>query len=133
MSALKKKVENDEQRTAPRERVMLTGNLSYLNGKFSMSCLVVQISTTGARLSVDGDVALPEKLQLTIPQRGIDCPARFVWRRGRQVGVVFEDYCGPLTENSPQQHARDLEAENLRLRALLAKLEARLKDRQEGY
>lgn len=133
MSAVGKHSADDEQRIASRERVMLTASLSYSGGAYSVSCLVTQISATGVRISVDGDFVLSRKLRVSIPQRGIDTPARLVWRRGNTAGLAFETAATPVAEEPSPRRDRDLEEENKKLRILLAQLEQRLKDMQQGY
>jgi hypothetical protein len=131
MSALRENSANNENRAAPRERVMLAGKLSFHNGQFSASCAVMQLSATGARLSVEGDLPISEKLQLSVPQRNIERSARLVWRRGRMIGVAFDADQSAEPSAAPPK-VRELEEENRRLKALLIKLEQRLKEMQEG-
>jgi hypothetical protein len=131
MSAVKEKVENIEVRAAPRQRVMLAGKLSFHNGSFSTSCTILQLSATGARASVEGDLPVAQTFEISIPQRNIVRSARLVWRRGALIGLAFEDADAPPAP--PVVKTRDLEVENQRLKALVVKLEARLKEMQDGY
>jgi hypothetical protein len=87
--------------------------------------MVTQLSTSGARLNVSSSVSLPDRFEISIPQRGVKFRARLVWRHGDQAGVEFEDLdqsdSEPLPEDLPAR-IRELEAINAKLRAQVAEL-----------
>src|SRR5882724_8541310 len=72
-------------------RVVLQARASYGDGAISTQCTVNELSDVGARINIASSFALPETFDLSIPQRGISCRAKLVWRRGDQAGVDFVD------------------------------------------
>ena len=101
----------------------------------SFSCLVTKISTTGAKISVDDQTAMPEHFQIAIPQRAIDRAARLVWRRAGSAGIAFEAEAEAVSDaaQGSQTRLQALEAENKALRATIESLTARLREFGEGY
>ncbi len=129
------KTEPRPERRSPRERAFLQARLSFAHGAVSFPCVVTQISANGAKLSVSDDVSVPDRFQIEIPQRGIDCPAEMVWRRNGQVGVVFLKPDARKAEGWETSLARlrELESENAKLRANLLSLTEQLNRITEGY
>jgi len=62
-----------------------------LEGGFAVrACVVENLSSSGARLSVEDNNTLPAKLRLTFTRDARNGrPCEVVWRRGRTVGVKF--------------------------------------------
>jgi hypothetical protein len=132
MSAASPKAAVLDNRTAPRERVMLVAKLSFNHGAVSVDCMVSNISRNGARLSVSQEVVLAQSMRLSVPQREMDIPVRLVWRRGNVAAVAFETSGSGARETATPAREKSLEEENRRLRVLLAEMEQRLKRMQEG-
>ena len=130
MNMARLQAEVEENRRAPRERVMLTAKLSFNQGAVSADCVVSNISATGARINVSADVVLAQSMRLLVPQREIDVAVRMVWRRGNLVALAFEPDRSP--EKVAPAREKSLEEENRKLRALLVQMEARLKQMHEG-
>jgi len=60
-------------------------------GAESVSCVVVDISETGARIALtDENLQLPENLKIYIAERDLIADCRVVWRKGKEFGVAFE-------------------------------------------
>jgi hypothetical protein len=99
-------------------------------GALSIDCTIVQLSPTGARLSVPASVALPDRFELAIPQRSLRRRAKLVWRKGNQAGVEFEQPDKPTSAPAAGEdhlaRIRDLEAANAKLRAQVAELLVRV-------
>lgn len=55
----------------------------------SMSCVVTDITATGARLRFGGGVSLPPRFDLALAKTGELLDVRLVWQRGRDAGVQF--------------------------------------------
>ena len=114
---------SDLRQTA-RERLFLPARASYAQGAISTACTVLQLSATGARLSIETSFTLPEIFELSIPQRGIDCRARLVWREGAKAGVEFLAEA-PNSEPSAGEFVakiKTLETQNAKLKAQIAEL-----------
>lgn len=47
------------------------------------------LSDSGARLLLDGSIDAPDTFELIIDMDGLEADCRVVWRRGKEVGVIF--------------------------------------------
>jgi hypothetical protein len=89
----------------------------------TLSCIVKDLSGTGARISVSDGIALPETFRIHLPKPDRWVQATIRWRRNGYIGVHFDE--PESTHESDQSEAdriRRLEAENARLRRLLEEL-----------
>jgi hypothetical protein len=86
-SALAKSEE--DQRRAPRRRVLKSGTVAYNERHTTLPCSVRDISTTGARVQVEGSICAPDTFDLLIPLDGLEASCEVVWRNGQEVGVRF--------------------------------------------
>jgi PilZ domain len=116
-----------ENRSAPRMRAVLKAEARYNNGMMSAPCLVRDISDTGARLELEGDVALPDRFDLYIEKRQKTFRSIVKRRNGRDVGVAFEDVAQPSTDPGMSERLGKLEADVAEMSELLAKIAAALK------
>jgi len=78
-----------ESRAAPRHKVLKTGAIEFSGGG-AISCVVKNISASGASLEVMSALDLPDRLNLSIPAEHFNRPCHVVWRREKRVGVVFD-------------------------------------------
>jgi hypothetical protein len=76
-----------EQRKSTRRSINSRGWIRVDGGFAVRPCGIVDISDTGARLSVEGNIPPSFSLLLSRDSKGRN--ARVKWRRGSQVGVVF--------------------------------------------
>ena len=86
---------SDERRTRARQRSFLQGRLYFNNRRSSLDCLVRDISGTGAKLKVSDSVAIPEIVELHIPNKDETYRAKVQWRTGFEIGVTFENDDAP--------------------------------------
>jgi hypothetical protein len=82
---------SDERRTLLRKRSFLQGRLYFNNRRSSLDCLVRDISSQGAKLKVSDSIAIPEIVELYIPNKDETYRAKVQWRTGFEIGVTFED------------------------------------------
>ena len=82
---------SDERRTLLRKRSFLQGRLYFNNRRSSLDCLVRDISNQGAKLKVSDSVAIPEIVELHIPNKDETYRAKVQWRTGFEIGVTFDD------------------------------------------
>jgi len=117
-----------EHRSTPRVRSVLKAEIRYNDGMMSVPCVVRDISETGARLDLSGDVALPDRFDLFIEKRHRTRRALVKRRHGRDVGVAFDDALGSraLPEAALTERVERLECEIDELRSVLGELAAAL-------
>ena len=76
-----------EQRKSTRRSINTRAWIRVDGGFAVRPCSVIDISDTGARLSIEGDIPGSFALLLSRDSKGRN--ARIKWRRGDKVGVVF--------------------------------------------
>ena len=120
---------------AVRQRALLNAKLSYADGQISIPCTVTQISDTGAKVSLEESVSLPDRVRIEIFQRGVDSQARRVWRRGREAGFAFagQEVADTAPTRAKPDRIRELEDEITSLRAVIADLKTQLRGRSQSY
>ena len=75
-----------EKRSAPRARTHLFGRIVFGPDRSVCDCLVSDISSGGARLSLANSRGIPEEFELHIPSRG---QVFLKWRLRHHFGVKF--------------------------------------------
>jgi hypothetical protein len=85
----------DSQRTILLKR----GTIFFRNT--SVGCLVLNLSTGGAGIAVESDVAIPLAFELEIESEPIRRHCILVWRLQRRLGVTFEFDRVPRPEGGP--------------------------------
>lgn len=75
-----------EARTAPRTRLIVRGKLITSDGP--QDCVIVDISTTGAQLSLASFAAAPQMALLQLPN-GVEHAIQCKWQRRNLVGYAF--------------------------------------------
>lgn len=91
---------SDEKRVAPRKRVLKAGTIVFNNRSSTLSCTVRDLSDTGARLRVQKGHAVPSRFELRIEVDGFEVPCTVAWKKGEDVGVVFD---APPTKLAPSR------------------------------
>jgi PilZ domain len=78
------------QKRETRKSLQQPGWITFEGGFAARQCLVQDLSTTGAKVTIDDPNALPARLRLALTRdarTGRNCEV--VWRRGNSVGVKF--------------------------------------------
>ena len=78
-----------ERRAKVRQKALMTGSIRFRTRTGTLSCVVRNLSETGAKLVVTGSMWLPENFELEIQHQDIRIDARPVWRGATEMGVVF--------------------------------------------
>jgi len=120
----------EEPKIAVRQRTFLKGTLYYDNRRASIECVIRDISDSGARLSFDNPVTVPDNVELFIPHKQQTLRAR-VQRRGlNEIGLAFEVERSSeprrASDAELQQRVETLETEITALKRLVAKLKAKV-------
>lgn len=77
-----------EQRRSPRRRVLKAGTISF-GIAAGIDCVVKNISDTGALISVESSVGVPNNFTLVIRTDSLRREAVVKWRRARSIGIAF--------------------------------------------
>jgi PilZ domain len=80
-----------ERRASPRQRRLHGGRIVFNDNSSVISCIVRDLSKTGARLGVASPVGIPDWFDLRIDRNGACYPSKVAWRSGDQIGVTFLD------------------------------------------
>lgn len=79
----------EDRRLAPRRMVRLEAEIRLAGGR-SLTCTTVDMSTSGARVTLRGGILLPETFDVAIPRGEAGWRrARLVWRSGETVGLQY--------------------------------------------
>jgi hypothetical protein len=78
-----------ERRSSTRQKSFLQGRIYFNNRRSSIDCLIRDYSETGARLKFSESVAVPEAIELYIPNKEETHRARVQWRSGDEMGIAF--------------------------------------------
>lgn len=118
------KTDAAERRDDVRLRSLIAATIVYNNGQSTLACVIRNMSETGAKLSVPAGVALPDRFDLTVPQKNKTYRAQIAWQRGEEVGVRFEEASAPDAGAAPKalRRIRELEAEVARLKTRILQL-----------
>jgi hypothetical protein len=80
---------DEERRRSIRHRTLKGGTIVYNNEASTLTCLVRNISDSGARLEVENSLAVPATFTLKFSDgRALACS--IAWRREKAIGVTFD-------------------------------------------
>ena len=80
-----------ERRNAARNKSFLRGCLYFNKRRSAVDCLIRDISDVGARVVFSDTVAVPDAVELYIPQKEQTLRAHVQWRHGEELGLAFLD------------------------------------------
>ena len=110
-----------ERRKVSRQKSFLRGAINFNNRQSVLDCLIRDISPHGARLIFSGAVAVPDVLELHIPQKDQTLRAHVISRHGREIRVAFAQ---PAAATADLPRVQRLEAEVAALKRLLRQIKA---------
>jgi hypothetical protein len=118
-----------ERRGSPRQKSFLRGCVHFNNRRSSADCLIRDISEHGARLIFSGTVAIPDVVDLYVPQKEQTLRVYVQWRHGDEVGVAFTPHMqlpelAAKIEAELGERVQKLEAEIASLRRIVKRLQA---------
>lgn len=102
----------------------LRGFVYFDKERGACNCLIRDLNADGARIIFSEAIALPDVVNLHIPQKDQTLRARVSWRRGDEIGLAFTAEVSAGMPDSGELIARiaQLEDEILKLRRILRKL-----------
>jgi hypothetical protein len=122
----------EEPKIAVRQRTFLKGTLYYDNRRASIECVIRDMSESGARLSFDNPVTVPDNVELFIPHKQQTLRARVQRRAPNEIGIAFEversaePRRATDTDTELAQRVQTLETDIAVLKRLVAKLKAKV-------
>ena len=120
----------EEQNIAIPHRTFLKGTLYYDNRRASIECVVRDVSESGARLTFEHPVTVPDNVELFIPQKHQTLRARVQRRGTNEIDIAFEisrsDEPRRAADADLQLRVETLETEIAVLKRLVAKLKAKV-------
>jgi hypothetical protein len=112
-----------ERRKEPRKPTYLGGRIVHSRRDWATTCIVRNVSSTGAQLDLVQDMPIPQEFSLRIPWRQIELKVRTRWRRDGQVGVETTPASLPdPIDLEIERRMREVEAGNAALKRSLADL-----------
>ncbi len=96
----------DERRARPRRRVLMQGQLAYVNDGFGGDCAIRNLSDGGALVASDPGAALPRDPFLVVVRDGVVRQTRTVWRHGGLIGLAFVE---PRPDRAPPRRLAHLQ------------------------
>jgi PilZ domain len=111
-----------DRRQLFRNRVYYGGELAFNGRNSTLTCIVRNFSTRGAKIEIEGSAVLPDKFDFTVERKGLSCLARLVWRNQTQAGLVFAEALA-ADDVAPLDWARKLAASGRTNRLLRSRIE----------
>jgi hypothetical protein len=115
-----------ERRQASRQKSFLRGLVYLGNSPSAVSCLVRDVSDTGARLTFSGPIATTETLDLHIPVKGQTLRGKVKWREADEIGISFISDAGVEAQSGSDELAarvERLEGEIIALKQMIKRLQ----------
>ena len=78
-----------EHRHTPRRTTLKGGHIVFNNARSTFDVTVRNLSRQGAKLQVGSSIGIPDRFELILPNTSKQ-PCRVIWRKPREIGVVFE-------------------------------------------
>ena len=120
----------EEPQIAVRQKTFLKGTIYYDNRRASIECVIRDISDSGARLTFEHPVVVPDNVELFIPQKQQTLRARVQRRGPNEIGIAFEVERSVEPRRASdielQKRVETLETEIAALKRLVSKLKAKV-------
>ena len=113
---------DQNKRAADRQRLFAAGKITAPSSTAPIKCLVRDLSSTGAKLTLETSGHLPEEFDFEVPLKHINVRAKVAWRSGDQVGITFVTSETLGGDAALKKRIRELETEVTRLRMRISEL-----------
>jgi hypothetical protein len=78
-----------EQRSLPRQKTYKGARIAFAGKGAVISCLVRNLSRTGACLAVESPIGIPDSFDLVFDSGDPSLACEVKWRTGNRIGVAF--------------------------------------------
>src|SRR6516165_554075 len=78
-----------ERRASPRRRTYKVARIGFGGGRAVITCLIRNLSETGACLGVESPVGIPDKFNLVFESGEPSRMCHVMWRKAKLIGVEF--------------------------------------------
>ncbi len=95
-----------------RHRTLKRGQLVVSDGRSTVDCVIRDVSIGGARVAVEGQFLVPDRMELFIPDSDRRRPVEKRWQRDDELGLMFLDV-GEDREPGPDPSVSVTEAASL--------------------
>jgi hypothetical protein len=117
----------EDKRKSSRQRLFVRGFIRVPQDGLTLSCIVRDISETGAKLRFRAAPPIPDAFELHVPTKGQIIQAKRAWMEACEVGISFERNIAfaPSSSSDSELLARmaKLEDEVASLKELLKRLQ----------
>jgi len=79
----------EERRKLLRQRVLKSAKIVYNRDHSVVDCMVRNISTNGAQLSLPNTLGIPPRFDLRLEADGQRLGCEVIWRHAQRIGVRF--------------------------------------------
>jgi len=79
-----------ERRNTIRHRMLKAGTIAF-NRAGGVSCMVRNMSPTGALLEVESQLGTPDRFTLVIESDHLQRQCHVAWRKNKRLGVAFDE------------------------------------------
>jgi hypothetical protein len=80
----------EEYRQAPRQTTYKGARIALSGRRAVISCVVRNLSDTGACLGVDNPLDIPESFNIVFDSGEASRMCRVIWRKYKKIGVAFQ-------------------------------------------
>ena len=80
----------EEHRKAPRHRTYKAARIAFGGGRGVITCLVRNLSDTGACLGIDSPIGIPDSFNLVFDSGEPSRMCQVIWRKDKQIGIAFQ-------------------------------------------
>jgi PilZ domain-containing protein len=78
-----------EHRQRPRQRTYKAARIAFQGGRAVLTCLVRNLSDTGACLAVDSPIDIPDSFNLVFDSGEPSRMCNVIWHKDTRIGVAF--------------------------------------------
>jgi len=102
-----KRVSDGEKRRSHRQPLKYPAKIDIGDGSPAVSCVLSDVSVTGARVTVENPDQIPDRFSLLLAaEHGTVRRCKVVWRTTNQLGLQFMKF--PVVKPGPRMSFKDM-------------------------